>query len=83
MREDLLEVILLATETETESTDENLTGWTISSLDKESIVIDLELTRPLLVSQGDKPDQLLIKLNFSIFKDIYGESLPETILKIE
>ena len=41
------------------------------------MVIDLEFNRPLLVSQGDKPDQLVIEMDFSRFKDMNGVGLPE------
>ena len=54
MREDFIDVVLF--DPETNDISDNLATWTISYLDKSSMVIDLELIRPLLVSQGDKPD---------------------------
>jgi len=47
------------------------------------MIIDLEITRPLLVSQGDTPDKLLIEMRFSSAKDINGASLPEIVFKME
>ena len=47
------------------------------------MVIDLEFNRPLLVSQEDKPDQLVIQMNFSRFKDVNGVGLPVDDLKMK
>ena len=47
------------------------------------MVINLEFNRPLLVSQGDKPDQLVIRMNFSRFKDVNGVALPDYDVKIK
>jgi len=57
-REDLLEVMML--DTETEGISDNLLGWTVSSLDGTSMVIDLQIAKPISVSQGEIPDLLLI-----------------------
>ena len=54
VREDYIDVILFDTEAETQS--DRLASWKISSVDSQSIVIDLEINRPLSVSQGDVPD---------------------------
>ena len=64
---------------ETDRISDNLASWTISSFDSSSMVIDLEFVRPLLVSQGDKQDQLLIEMKFSSFKDVNGASLPKIV----
>ena len=58
VREDLIDVILF--DPEEDKISDNLAAWSISSVDSRSIVIDLEITSPLIVSQGDNPDQLLI-----------------------
>ena len=58
VRKDLIDVILF--DREEDKISDNLADWNISQVDSRSIVIDLEITRPLLVSQGDNPDLLLI-----------------------
>ena len=54
MREDFIEVILF--DPEEDKISDNLTAWYIIYIDSRSIVIDLDITRPLLISQGDNPD---------------------------
>ena len=64
---------------ETDGISENLAALIITFFDSSSMVIQLEITRLLLVSQEEKPDQLLIEMRFSSFKDINGKSLPEIV----
>ena len=66
--ESLLSLAMLSSETGTIS--DNLTGWKVSDVKSRKITIQLEFSRPLLVSQADKPDQLLIMINFGNFTDI-------------
>ncbi len=80
VREDLIEVLML--DPETDKISDNLVSWTVSSLDSSSMVIDLGFKRPLHVSQGDIPDQLLVEIRFSRYKDIYGGSLPDNVFKM-
>jgi len=45
--------------------------------------IKLELSEPLLISNGEEPDNLLIYMNFGWLYDTEGLPLPDNILKIE
>ena len=80
MREDFIEVILF--DPEEDKISDNLAAWYIIYIDSRSIVIDLDITRPLLISQGDNPDQLLISLNFLSVEDIYGAHMTEKVFKM-
>ena len=61
---------------------ENLTGWTVTEANSRQIVVKLALAQPLLVSQGDKPDELYVLLNLSSYSDTEGQHLPKYLLKI-
>ena len=54
---------------ETGTMSENLTGWKVLEVKSKKITVQLMFLQPLLVSQGDKPDQLLIMINFGNFTD--------------
>ena len=60
--------------------NDNLSGWNIVSVDQNSIEVSLQFKEPLMVSQGDEADQLLIELRISEYTDEHGAALPEVIL---
>ena len=45
---------------DTEEIDDNLIDWKLVSVNPEKLEIDLEFREPILVSQGDSPDSILI-----------------------
>ena len=51
---------LLMVNGDTQLIDDNLMGWKLVSVRPTKIEIDLEFREPLLVSQGDVPDKLLL-----------------------
>ena len=55
--------------------------WTLTQLNSEGLTIDLEFERPLLISQDDDPDLLIVQLELSEFKDANGKSLPQSLVK--
>ena len=67
---------------ETDTISDNLTGWLVTDADSKQIVVKFTLAQPLLVSQGDKRDDLYIFVNLSGYTDIDGQHLPESLLKI-
>ena len=56
----LLDVMMLSG-SEDGKIDTNLVSWVISSVEQTYLVIELEFERPLEVSQGEKPDQIVIQ----------------------
>ena len=54
----LLNIFMLSGDDEV--IDDNLTSWKIKSVTAMQISVDLEFKSPLLVSQGDMPDQIVI-----------------------
>ena len=67
---------------ETDTISDNLTDWTVIHSDSRQIVVKFTLSQPLLVSQGDKRDELYVLLNLSGYADVDGQHLPESVLKI-
>ena len=61
----------------TETIDENLFGWTVTDVSSRGITVRLNFTNPLQVSQGEKPDLILILVNFSNYTDVDRQNLPE------
>ena len=61
----------------TETIDENLFGWTVTDVSSREITVRLNFTKPLQVSQGEKPDLILIMVNFSNYTDVDRQNLPE------
>ena len=49
--------------------DDNLVSWTVSSVSKRLIRLELEFESPLEVSQGDNPDILVVQAELSQYKD--------------
>ena len=66
---------------DTEEIDDNLIDWKLVSVDSEKLEIDLEFREPILVSQGDSPDRILIQIEMEGYKDENGNSLPPGLLK--
>lgn len=66
-------------EGEEEKISENLTSWNITSITKTELRITLNFAKPILVSQGDIKDSLLISARFGAFKDEDGIHFPEFI----
>ena len=62
---------------QSETFDDNLVDWTVSEVNSRQITVQLNFTQPLMVSQGDKPDLILVLVNFSNFTDSYLQNLPE------
>ena len=54
-------------EGEDEKFSENLTNWNITSLTKTELRIALNFAEPILVSQGDEKDSLLVIACFGQF----------------
>ena len=57
---------------ETDTISDNLTDWTVTHSNSRQIVVKFTLSQPLLVSQGEKPDELYVLLNLSSYADIDG-----------
>ena len=43
-----------------ETIDDNLTSWKIKSVSASQISVDLDFKSPLLVSQGDSPELIVV-----------------------
>ena len=66
---------------ETEEPTNNLEAWEVTSASATEININLSFKKPLEVSQGDKPDILLVQLDLSHFPDENDRHLPKGLLK--
>ena len=51
---------------------DNLTGWNVLEANSTQILVKFTLSQPLLVSIGDKPDELFILLHLSKYTDTDG-----------
>ena len=73
---------------ETESLSPHFVSWNVTDVKPSLITVKLEFTEPLKISQGYKPDTLLISMNFcnitdfGNIKDTNGKPLPKNIFKI-
>ena len=65
LAETLIDVTVI--EGEEEKFSENLTSWNITSLTKTELRIALNFAKPILVSQGDEKDSLLVVAYFGQF----------------
>ena len=66
-------------EGEKEIVGENLTSWSVTSITKTELKITLNFAKPILVSQGDIKDSLLISAHFGAFSDKDGVHFPDFI----
>ena len=56
-------------------------GWDLLSFGPDGIDFRLNFTNPIYISTGDEPDLLLIQLDLSDYKDVNGQSLPDSVVK--
>ena len=68
---------------ETETFDDNLTGWTVTNVTSRLITVKLEFRRPLLISQADRHDLIVVSMDFRSYTDSSGQKLPNSVLKVE
>lgn len=72
--ESLLHVEVI--EGEAEKVSENLKSWNVTSISETELRIKLDFAEPILVSQGDFKDSLLVSAHFGAFKDVDGIYFP-------
>ena len=63
--------------------DDNLTGWEIVSVNEKLIEVDLNFRDPLLVSQGDAYDRLVVQIALSMYPDENQNRLPVSVNRIK
>jgi len=56
-------------------------GWDLLGFGPNGIDFRLNFTKPIYISTGDEPDLLLIQLDLSDYKDVNGQSLPDSVVK--
>ena len=75
----LLDVMMLSGDNE--MIDDNLKDWKLISVTSSEITVDVEYENPLLVSQGDIPDILVVQAGLQEYPDENNLKLPPSVMK--
>ena len=68
---------------DTNEFDSNLLSWKLIELTPTLMKIEIVFERPLEVSQGERPDQIIVQVELSKYQDSNGLSLPCNVLRVK
>ena len=65
-----------------ESVEPIMDRWELISLRADGVTLKVHFVNPVRVSAGEHPDLLLVQLELSEYKDVNGNSLPPSVVKV-